>query len=182
MPDGSMLYLAQVQKNKDLGEMEMQLLACQISDEIWQLSKTEVLPLTEKTHFNEGVFLLVECTGDKQVVSISEAKDWILNLLQLSLTKPRSNPPLLEEEREKIEQWRQEITSQSLELNRRALEIETHREQLQELEQTLKQNSEKLIEEQEQLKQERQELQQLKAQRSELGLSERSQSTKNRNL
>jgi hypothetical protein len=155
MPDGSMLYLAQVQKNTGSGEMEMQLLACQTSQDIWQLSETAVLPLTEASHFHEGIFLLVECTGDKQVVNISEAKEWILNLLQLSLTKPRSNPPLLEEEREKIEQWRQEITSQSLELNRRALEIETHREQLQELEQTLKQNSEKLLEEQEQLKQER---------------------------
>jgi type I site-specific restriction-modification system R (restriction) subunit len=167
-----MLYLAQVRKNTDSGEMELQLLACQISDEIWQLSETEVLPLVEDSNFNEGVFLLVECTDDRQVIGISEAKDWILNLLQLFLTKQqfdsvrtaRSNPPLLEEEREKIEQWRQEITSQSLELNRRALEIETHREQLQELEQTLKQNSEKLIEEQEQLKQERQELQELKAQ------------------
>jgi small-conductance mechanosensitive channel len=172
MPDESMLYLAQVQKNTELGYMELQLLACQISDEIWQLSKTEALPLAEKTNFNEGVFLLVECTGDRQVVSISEAKEWILHLLELFLTKPRSdsvsamrsNPPLLEEEREKIEQWRQEITSQSLELNRRALEIETHREQLQELEQILKQNSEKLIEEQEQLKQEREDLQELKAQ------------------
>jgi hypothetical protein len=174
MPDASMLYLAQVQKNTTSGEMGMQLLACQTSDDIWQLSKTEILPLAEENNFNEGVFLLVECVDNKQVVSISEAKDLILNLLQLSVAKARldsplqtastrSNPPLLEEEREKIEQWRQEITSQSLELNRRALEIETHREQLQELEQTLKQNSEKLIEEQKQLKQEREELQELKA-------------------
>jgi hypothetical protein len=140
-----MLYLAQVQKNITSGGMELQCLARQTSPQTWESSKVEVLPVEDSSAFNEGVLVLVECTGDREIVSIKEAKDWILNFLQQHSTQIKANSSLLEEEQAIIERWRQEITSQSLELNRRALEVETHREQLQELEQALKQKQEQLM-------------------------------------
>jgi phage-related minor tail protein len=149
-----MLYLAQVQKNQTSGEMELQLLAHLKSESNWESSTAEIIPLKGQYSFNKGELVAVEFADDCQIVSIKDAKELILNLMQQQSNKTSSNPHLLEEERIKVEQWRQEITSQSLELNRRALEVETHREQLQELEQTLKQDREKLIQEQEKLKQE----------------------------
>jgi chromosome segregation ATPase len=147
----AMLHLAQVKKNTTSGDTELHLLAHQTSESSWELNSLEILPLTGDKIFNENILVLVELADDREIVSIKEAKDWILNLLQQLVSKTRSGSQLVEEEREKIEQWRQEIVSQGLELSRRSLEVETHREQLQELEQTLKQDREKLTEEQKQL-------------------------------
>ncbi|GAB4242625.1 MAG: hypothetical protein Kow0049_31930 [Stanieria sp.] len=137
-----MLHLAQIQKNLISGEMELQFLAHQYSEQTWEVDEPYTLPLTEELSLGEGALVLVEYGEEKQIISISTATDWILNLVKQYLHKNSINSQFLEAEQEKIEQWRQEITAQSLELNRRFLEIETRREQLQELEQTLKENRE----------------------------------------
>ncbi|MDJ0575428.1 MAG: hypothetical protein QNJ65_09725 [Xenococcaceae cyanobacterium MO_234.B1] len=139
-----MLYLAQVQKQPSSGETELQILAYETADNIWQVNTSESLTLNQDISLQEGVLVLVEKEQNGTVVSIKEAKDWILTILQQYLTKNAINPQFIAEEQHKIEQWRQEITAQNLELNRRFLEIETRREELQQLEQSLKSKEEEL--------------------------------------
>ena len=91
-----------------------------------------------------GVLVLVEIGEEQQIISIQEAKEWILTILQQHLTRNAINPQFIKAEQSKVEKWRQEITAQNLDLNRRALEIETRREQLQELELQLKRDREEL--------------------------------------
>ncbi len=139
-----MLYLAQVEINPDLGEIQLQVLARQESEYVWEVDNSETLLLTKESSLCAGVLVLVEIGQDQQIISIQEAKDWILSILQQHLTKNAINPQFIKTEQSKVESWRQEITAQNLELNRRALEIETRREQLQELEQELKRDKEEL--------------------------------------
>ena len=146
-----MLYLAQVQPSPTSEELQLQLLAYQKSEYVWEVDNLEALSLTKETSLCPGVLVLVETGDEGQIISIQEAKDWILSLLQQYLTKNAIDPQFIEAEQQKVEQWRQEITVQNLELNRRALEIETRREQLQELEQELKRYREDLAQKQQQL-------------------------------
>ena len=133
-----MLYLAQVETNPHSGEIQLQVLARQESEYVWELDNSETLLLTKESSLGMGVLVLVEMGQNKQIISIQDAKEWVLSILQQHLTKNAINPQYIKTEQSKVEQWRQEITAQNLELNRRALEIETRREQLQELEQELK--------------------------------------------
>ena len=146
-----MLYLAQVETKPDSGEMQLQVLARQESEYVWSVDNSETLILTKESSLCEGVLVLVEMSQDRQIISIQDAKEWVLSILQQYLTKNAINPQFIEAEQRKVEQWRQEITAQNLELNRRALEIETRREQLQELEQELKRDREELARLQQQL-------------------------------
>jgi len=139
-----MLYLAQVQKNPISQQIELQTLACQTTETVWEVTNAEVFPLTKNSTLGEGVLVLVERESNGEIISIQEAKEWVLSLLQQYLTRNAINPQFVETEQNKIEQWRQEITSRNLELNRRFLEIETRREELQQLEQSLKQEKEDL--------------------------------------
>ncbi len=142
-----MLYLAQVEVNPGSGEIQLQVLARQESEYVWELDNSETLLLTKESFLCSGVLVLVEIDKDQQdqqIISVQEAKEWILSILQQHLTKNAINPQFIEAEQNKVENWRQEITAQNLELNRRALEIETRREQLQELEQELKRDKEEL--------------------------------------
>ena len=139
-----MLYLAQVQKKSPSGETELQILAYETADNIWQVDNSENLTLNLNMSIQEGVLVLLEKEQNGTIISITEAKEWILGILQQYLTKNAVNTQFITEEKEKIEQWRQEITSQNLELNRRFLEIETRREELQQLEQSLKSKAEEL--------------------------------------
>ena len=148
-----MLYLAQVQKNPISQQIELQTLACQTTETVWELTKSEVFSLTKDSSLGEGVLVLVERESNGEIISIQEAKEWVLGLLQQYLTKNAINPQFVEAEQNKIERWRQEITSQNLELSRRFLEIETRREELQQLEQSLKQEKEELEELAKKLKQ-----------------------------
>lgn len=148
-----MLHLAQIKRNPASGEMELQLLAHQRTDLVWEVGNSESLPLAKNSFLGEGALVLVESDINRQIVSIQEAKDWILSILQQYLTKNASYSQFIEAEQSKVEQWRQEITAQSLELNRRSLEIETRREQLQELEQALQQDKEELAQQREELQQ-----------------------------
>lgn len=148
-----MLHLAQIKRNPTSGEMELQLLAHQRADLVWEVGNSESLPLAKDSFLGEGAMVLVESDVNRQIVNIQEAKDWILSILQQYLTNNARNSEFVEAEQHKVEQWRQEITAQSLELNRRSLEIETRREQLQELEQTLQQDKEQLAQQREELQQ-----------------------------
>jgi chromosome segregation ATPase len=139
-----MLYLAQVEINPDSVEIQLQVLARQESEYVWSVDNSQTLFLTKESSLSEGVLVLVEIGQDQQIISIQDAKDWILSVLQQHLTKNAINPQFIKTEQSKVEKWRQEITAQNLELNRRALEIETRREQLQELEQELKRDREEL--------------------------------------
>lgn len=146
-----MLYLAQVENKPDSGEIQLQVLARQESEYVWSVDNSETLILTKESSLCEGVLVLVEMSQDRQIISIQDAKEWVLSILQQYLTKNAINPQFIEAEQRKVEQWRQEITAQNLDLNRRALEIETRREQLQELEQELKRDREELARLQQQL-------------------------------
>ena len=146
-----MLYLAQVENNLSSGKIQLQVLARQESEYVWEVDHCETLLLTKESSLGVGVLVLVEIDPNQQIISIQNAKEWILSIVQQHLTKNAINPQFIEAEQSKIEKWRQEITAQNLELNRRALEIETRREQLQELEQELKRDRKELDKLQEQL-------------------------------
>ncbi len=146
-----MLNLAQVKIDPNSGQLQLQVLARQTSEDVWEVGNSETLLLAKESSLGEGVLVLVEIGDNQQIISIQEAKDWILSILQQHLTKNAINHQFIAAEQSKVEQWRQEITAQNLELNRRALEIETRREQLQELEQTLKQDREELTKQQQKL-------------------------------
>ena len=139
-----MLYLAQVEIDPESAEIQLQVLARQESEYVWSVDNSQTLFLTKESSLCEGVLVLVEIGQEQQIISIQDAKEWILSILQQHLTKNAINPQFIEVEQSKVEKWRQEITAQNLELNRRALEIETRREQLQELEQELKRDREEL--------------------------------------
>ena len=139
-----MLYLAQVEVNSSSQEIQLQVLARQESEYVWSVDNSQTLLLTKESTLCPGVLVLVEIDQEQQIISIQDAKEWILSILQQHLTKNAINPQFIETEQNKVEKWRQEITAQNLELNRRALEIETRREQLQELEQELKRDREEL--------------------------------------
>jgi hypothetical protein len=139
-----MLYLAQVEIDPESAEIQLQVLARQESEYVWSVDNSQTLFLTKESSLCGGVLVLVEIGQEHQIISIQDAKEWILSVLQQHLTKNAINPQFIQTEQSKVEKWRQEITAQNLELNRRALEIETRREQLQELEQELKRDREEL--------------------------------------
>jgi hypothetical protein len=127
-----MLYLAQVEIDPNSAEIQLQVLARQESEYVWSVDNSQTLFLTKESSLCGGVLVLVEIGQEQQIISIQDAKEWILSILQQYLTKNAINPQFIEVEQSKVEKWRQEITAQNLDLNRRALEIETRREQLQE--------------------------------------------------
>jgi hypothetical protein len=141
-----MLYLAQVQKKGFLGKAGLLLLARQRSEHAWTLVTEEtVIPATEAGSFSEGLLVLVETTINHQVLSVKDAKDWVLDIIQKFLVSGVT-PSFLQQETERAEQWRQSLTLQSQELDRRALELEARREQVQALEESLKREKEGEVE------------------------------------
>lgn len=139
-----MLYLAQVQKKGFLGKAGLALLARQRSENAWiVITEEELIPAIEAANFSEGLLVLVELSSSRQVLSIKDAKDWVLDILQKFLVTGIT-PSFLQQETERAEQWRQSLTLQSQELDRRALELEARREQIQLLEENLKREKKKL--------------------------------------
>ncbi len=140
-----MLYLAQVQKKGFLGKAGLHLLARQKSENAWTLVTDEDPVISsEANNFGEGVLVLVELTSNRQILTVKDAKDWLLDIIQKFLISGIT-PTFLQQETERAEQWRQSLTLQSQELNRRALELEARREQVQALEESLKREK-KMIE------------------------------------
>src|SRR4028119_923120 len=150
-----MLHLAQVQKNKSVDGLELRLLARQHSENTWALINPENVSCTNTDSFNEGMLVLVELSDKQELISIQNAKDWVLDFVHKYLVTGVS-PTFLQEEAERIEQWRQDLTLQNQDLTRRHLELEARREQLQTLEEELKQEKQQLQVLEEELKQEKQ--------------------------
>ncbi len=139
-----MLHLAQVQKKGYLGKAGLRLLASQKSEHVWtKLPDEEIILSAEASAYSENLLVLVEISSSNQILSIREAKDWVLELIQRYLTYGVT-PTFLEQETERAEQWRQSLTLESQELARRAIELEARREQIQELEEELKREKKQL--------------------------------------
>ncbi|UNU23533.1 hypothetical protein [Microcoleus vaginatus] len=149
-----MLYLAQVQNQENLGEISLQLLACQNSDDTWAILSEEsflTLPpdfaqnsINSATNvLNEGILVLADIGENNQVVNIQAATNWVLQLVEKYLTTGFT-PDFLQQEAQKAEDWRQSLTLQSQELSRRLIENEARREQIQNLEAKLQQEKQLL--------------------------------------
>jgi predicted ATP-grasp superfamily ATP-dependent carboligase len=149
-----MLYLAQVQNQRILGELALQLLACQNADETWAILAEESL-LTLPTEFvknsnksvanilNQGVLVLAEIGENGEVLDVRSATNWLLELVDKYLTTGIT-PEFLQQEAQQAEEWRQSLTLQSQALSRRSIEVEARREQIQNLEAKLQQEKQLL--------------------------------------
>jgi uncharacterized protein (DUF3084 family) len=80
---------------------------------------------------------VLDLNAKKQVVNLSDARDWVLKLVTQYLGQGIT-PDFLKREADRAEQWRQSLTLQSQDLARRTVELETRREQIQALEEKLK--------------------------------------------
>jgi hypothetical protein len=142
-----MLYLAQVQKKEISGEISLQLLACQNSDETWAMLFQETVltlpPDCDRNVLNEGMLVLADIGENSKILYIQAATNWVLELVEKYLTTGFT-PDFLQQEAQKAEGWRQSLTLQSQELSRRFIEVEARREQIQNLEAKLQQEKELL--------------------------------------
>lgn len=149
-----MLYLAQLQNQEILGEISLQLLACQNSDDTWAILSEECFLTLPKNFdlnqinsatnvFNEGMLVLANVDENSQVLHIQAATNWVLQLVEKYLTTGFT-PDFLQQEAQKVEDWRQSLTLQSQELSRRLIEVEARREQIQNLEAKLQQEKQLL--------------------------------------
>ncbi|GAB4345383.1 MAG: hypothetical protein OHK0047_38700 [Leptolyngbyaceae cyanobacterium] len=138
LKDSVMQYLAQVQKKESSHGVELRLIARQYSEYGWTLMPDqEVIPLDGDRSFGEGVLLLVKLSETRQVLQATNARDWLLKIMQTFLSSGIT-PEFLRNEAERAEQWRQDLTLKSQDLDRRALELEARREQIEQLEESLK--------------------------------------------
>ena len=139
-----MLHLAQIQKKGYLGKAGLRLLASQRSEHVWTLEpEQDIILSSEAAAYSENLLVLVELSSNHQVISVTEATDWVLELVQKYLSYGIT-PAFLQQETERAEQWRQSLTLQSQELERRTLELEARREQIQDLEEDLKRQKKEL--------------------------------------
>ena len=187
MTNSAMLHLAQVKKNLATGGMEVELLASLGTNNTWEVSRgtqtsaTLRLAVTERSRsagqalsprlsaptslplendhlFVEGLLVLVEEGKNEEIISIKDAKDWVLDVVENYLAKTSITSEFVDREQQRVEQWRQEIALESQDLTCKRLEIETRRDELQNLEESLQQQREELELEREALKAEREEL------------------------
>jgi len=134
-----MLHFAQVQKEATTGETKLRLLARQESEYTWALiEEAEVIPAAETDVWSNGLLVLVELSPTRQVLSIKEATDWVLNLIKIYLAS-EITLDFLQQEKVKVEEGLQTLTLEKLDLSRRLLEVEARREEIQELEAKLQQ-------------------------------------------
>jgi len=146
-----MLYLAQVQNNVNSGQLNLKLLAYEITENLWEINNQDILTMEylnydEKFDHNltENLLVLVELDQDHKILSLKLANKWVLDVVKKYLTCPILNEEFVKQEQEKVEKWRQEMALQSQDLTRRNLELETRQEQLQDLEEKLKQQQKEL--------------------------------------
>ncbi len=137
-----MLYLAQVQKQKLPGQLELTLLAYQQSSYRWEVDEQgKIVSIASETSLQEGVLVLIELCPQGEMLSIQDATTWVLDLVKTYLTSGVT-PAFLKAEAERSEQWRQSLTLQNQDLSRRSLEVEARREQIQALEESFKRDKE----------------------------------------
>ena len=148
------LYLAEVQKQSKgfMGGLEtkLKLLACQRSDQSWNIiTGNEFISAEQASNFGEGALVTVQLGTNRQIQGTPElAVNRLIGMLQgfSRLVEKTKN------QEDEIEQWKESLTIQSEELSRRELEMETRLEQLSQMEQ-----------ESEQFEQQRQEIASAKA-------------------
>lgn len=134
-----MRHLAQVQINPLSGNRQLITLADEQSDSSWLVGDRHEIPYPDND-LSVGTFVLIKLDQNRQIIEITNATEWLLDIVQHYFDKGVITEDFIKKEQEKIETWRQEITAQSQDLTRRQLEIETRREQLEELEQKLSQS------------------------------------------
>lgn len=144
-----MRHLAQVQKNRGIsGAVGLRLLARQDAEYMWAVMTEEVVIPVEAIYdannahvLTEGLLTLVELSPFGEILSLQDATDWVLELMQIYLTSGIT-PAELQQEAERSEKWRQTLTLQNQELARRLLELEARREQIEALEESFKRDKE----------------------------------------
>ncbi|MEL6161016.1 MAG: hypothetical protein AAFQ40_08330 [Cyanobacteria bacterium J06623_5] len=137
-----MQYLAKVNAKYSRGETELELLALNASEHIWELiTPSKLISTSRDIPFNEQVLVLVEIEDKDRVVSAKDATEWVVDFVAEYLTVGLT-PKGLAAELERAEQWRQSLTLQSQEVRRRALETAARRDEIQNLEKRLKLESE----------------------------------------
>lgn len=138
-----MLYLAQVHPQGSPPLAGFQLLAVQESEDTWKVLPGEWIPSPQAKDLGPNLLVLIEASGNKEVLSVQDAKRWVLDIVKRYLSYGVT-PEFIEQERDRAEQWRQSLTLQSQELDRRALELEARREQIQALEEDLQREKRRL--------------------------------------
>ena len=136
-----MLYLAQAQKQKLSGQVQLRLLAHQQTTYKWEANEGKIVDVAEEFALQEGVLVLVELSSQGEIQSVQDATNWVLDLVKTYLTS-RVTPAFLKAEADRSEQWRQSLTLQNQDLSRRSLEVEARREQIQALEESFKRDKE----------------------------------------
>ncbi len=136
-----MLYLAQAQKQKLSGQVQLHLLAHQQTTYKWEVDEGKIVDVAEDFALLEGVLVLVELSPQGEVQSLQDATTWVLDLVKTYLTSGVT-PAFLKAEADRSEQWRQSLTLQNQDLSRRSLEVEARREQIQALEESFKRDKE----------------------------------------
>lgn len=121
-----------------LNGVQLQLLAVNKYEHTWELiTPPQMITVSKPIAVNEQVLVLLELDADNQMISATDATEWVMRFVSDYLT-PGLTPKGLEEERERAEQWRQSLTLQSQEVRRRALETAARRDEIQDLEKRLK--------------------------------------------
>jgi hypothetical protein len=140
-----MLYLAKVSLTRETGEASLQLLARQKSEHHWVIStnKPSIALPHEGCSYGDGVLVVARLNSDRQVESIEDATDWVLDVIEKYLLRGIA-PDVLYKEAERAEEWRKDLTLKTQDLARRALELETRRDQIQELEKKLESERQQL--------------------------------------
>lgn len=133
-----MLYLAYVKNTANPYTVGLELLANQQTNLTWTVCQTQAIVIDNLSYLNPGMFVLVTLGENQEIIDLKEAKEWVLNLINIYLKSENISPEVLEE-------WKRDLTAKNQELTQTRLELETRLEQLQELEENLK----KIIKEQE---------------------------------
>jgi hypothetical protein len=131
-----MLYLAEVSHNKLTQTSQFRLLAKQQNEYTWALISASQSVEAALVATDAGLVLL-ELSDTSAVLSVQDAKPWILDIVRDYLGCGVT-PLDLREEADRAEQWRQTLTLQSQELGRRSLELEARMGQIKALEEQLK--------------------------------------------
>lgn len=133
-----MRYLAKVHTKAGPGVNQLQLLAANVAESVWEpITPCKVISTYKDIPFNEQVLVLVELVDEETVIAVQDATDWVMGFVAEYLTQGLT-PTGLKEEVERAEQWRQSLTLQSQEVRRRALETAARRDEIQNLEKRLK--------------------------------------------
>ncbi|MEM8505005.1 MAG: hypothetical protein AAF716_17855 [Cyanobacteria bacterium P01_D01_bin.1] len=141
-----MQYLAKVYSKQSPSRTQIQLLAKNSAENLWEtIVSQDIIETAEKVPFNEQALVIVEIessgvssiSGKEQVVGVTDATNWILTLVEDYLSLGVT-PQYLQSEAERAEQWRQSLTLQSQEVRRRSLETAARRDEIQNLEKRLK--------------------------------------------